>query len=95
MPTRPEPAYVRQFDTGDFSQHIDRGANSALRGVLEGARKAEIGQHAVAHELGDEATVPSDRAGHGVLIAPDQRAQKLGIDLADSAVEPTMSRTTP
>ena len=66
----------------DFGQDIDRGANRPLRRVLEGARKAEIGQHAVAHEFGDEAAEPSDRAGHGVLIAADQRAQKLGIDRA-------------
>ena len=79
---RLNPRAVGQFDAGDFGQDIDRGANCPLRRVLEGARKAEIGEDAVAHEFGDEATEPSDRAGHGVLIAADQRAQKLGIDRA-------------
>jgi hypothetical protein len=32
--------------------------------------------------LADEAAEPPDRAGHRVLITPDQRAQKLGIDRA-------------
>ena len=79
---RLNPRAIGQLDACDFGQDIDRGANRPLRRVLEGARKAEIGQHAVAHEFGDEAAEPSDRAGHGVLIAADQRAQKLGIDRA-------------
>ena len=79
---RLNPRAVGQFDAGDFGQDIDRGANCPLRRILEGARKAEIGQHAVAHEFGDEAAEPSDRAGDGVLIAADQPAQKLGIDRA-------------
>ena len=44
------------------------------------ARKAEIGEHAVAHELGDEPVEARDRAGRGVLIAPQQCPEMLGID---------------
>ena len=45
-------------DLGDFERRMDRA-----RGVvLMRAGKAEIGQNAVAHELGDEAVVARDRA---------------------------------
>ena len=38
--------------------------------VLVRLRPAEIGQHAIAHELGDVAVEAGDLAGHGVLVAP-------------------------
>ena len=44
------------------------------------ARKAEIGEHAVAHELRDEAVVARDRAATGVLIGADNLAHVLGIE---------------
>ena len=74
--------FVGQLDAADLRHDGDRGANGALRRVLEGAGKPEIGQHAVAHELGDEAAIAPDRAGGGVLIAPDQAAEQFGIDFA-------------
>ena len=58
----------------------DRGANGAFGRILEGARKAKIGQNAITHEFGDEAPEPPNRTRSGVLIAPDQRAHRLGID---------------
>ena len=76
------PRPVRQFDLADFRQDAERGANGALGRILEGAGKTEIGQNAVAHELGDEAAVPPDRAGGGVLVTPDQTPKLLRIDLA-------------
>ena len=71
---------IRQFDVADFRQDADRGANRAFRRILEGARKAEIGQHAVAHEFGDEAAIASDRAGGRVLITPDHPSEQFRID---------------
>ena len=44
-----------------------------------GARKAEIGQHPIAHELGDEAVVARERARTGVLIGTDELAHVLRI----------------
>ena len=71
----------RRFDGTDFRQNSDRGTNGAFRGILEGMGKAEIGQHAIAHEFGDEPAVAPDRACHRVLVSPDYAAQKLRIEL--------------
>jgi hypothetical protein len=71
---------IRTRDLADFREDADASAHRAFRRILEGVREAEIGEHAVAHEFGDEAAVTPDRAGSGVLIAPDQRAEKFGID---------------
>ena len=48
--------------------------------VLMRPRPAEIGQHAVAHELGDVALEARDLARHRVLIAADHLAHVLGIE---------------
>ena len=50
------------------------GANRPLGLVLMGLRPAEIGQHAVAHELGDVAVEARDLAGNRILVAPDDLA---------------------
>jgi hypothetical protein len=42
---------------------------------------AEVGQHAVAHELGDEALEASDHPGRRVLIGAEHLAHVLGIEL--------------
>ncbi len=76
------PRVIRQLDSADFRQDAKRGVNCAFRSVFEGARKTEISQNAIAHELGDEAAVSPYRAGGGVLITPDQIAEEFGIDLA-------------
>ena len=73
---------VRALDTANLRQDADRSANGAFCRILEGPRKAKIGEHAVAHEFRNEAAEPSNRAGCGILIAPDQTAEKFGIDHA-------------
>jgi hypothetical protein len=45
-----------------------------------GRRVAEIGQHAVTHELGDKTLEPRDDSGAGVLIRAQHLAHVLGID---------------
>src|SRR5208282_4921687 len=52
-----------RHNRGDFQTRVDR----PRRVILVRAGKAEIGQHAVSHELGDETVIASDRAGAGVL----------------------------
>jgi hypothetical protein len=74
------PRTVRQLDAADFAEDVDRRANGAFSGILESARKAEIGQDAVAHELGDETAEAADRAGGGILITADHAAKEFGID---------------
>ena len=54
--------------------------NRPLRFVLVRPRIPEVGQHTVAHELGDEALEPGDHPGAGVLIRPDHLAHVLGIE---------------
>ena len=76
MPTRAcSRRAVRALDVADFGQNADRGTNRAFSRILEGVRETEIGENAIAHEFGDEAAEPADRAGGGVLIAPDQASQ--------------------
>jgi hypothetical protein len=55
-----------------------RTARSAASSKARG--KPEIGQDAVAHELGDETAEAADRAGGGILITADHAAQEFGID---------------
>ena len=50
--------------------------------VLMRLRPAEIGEHAVAHELGDVTLEARDLAGDRALIGVDQRAHVLGVELA-------------
>jgi hypothetical protein len=45
-----------------------------------GAREAEIGQHAIAHEFGDEAVIARDRARAGILIGADHFTHIFGIE---------------
>ncbi len=56
------------------------GPNSPLRLVLMRHRPAEIGQDTVAHELRDMTFEPQDLAGHGVLIAAQDRAHLLRVE---------------
>ncbi len=57
------------------------GPNSALGLVLMRHRPAEIGQHAVAHELRDMAFETQDLTGHGVLVASQNIAHLLRVEL--------------
>ena len=71
--------------------HGEPGAHRPLGLVLVRPRPAEIGQHTVAHELGDVALQPRDLRGDRVLVGPDDLAQLLRVEPPDSAVEPTRS----
>ena len=55
-------------------------AHGALRIILIGARPAEIAQHAVAHELGDEAFESTDGAGARVLIGAQNLPHVLRVE---------------
>ncbi len=51
-----------------------------LRLVLMRPRVAEIGQHTVAHELGDEALEACDHPGAGVLVGAQHLAHVFRIE---------------
>ena len=56
------------------------GADRPLGLVLVRPRPAEIGQHAVAHELGHVPVEPSDLGGHGGLVGLDDLAHLLRVE---------------
>ena len=58
----------------------EAGADGPLGLVLVRPRPAEVGQHAVAHELGDVALEPGDLAGDGVLVGADDLAHLLRVE---------------
>ncbi|MCX7363407.1 MAG: hypothetical protein NTV97_16355 [Alphaproteobacteria bacterium] len=53
--------------------------DGAFRGILGRLGIAEIGQHPVAHELGDEAAAVADRGGNDIVIPAHHVAQILGV----------------
>ena len=59
---------------GDGADRGQGGAHRPFGLVFMRLRPAEIGQHAVAHELGDIAVEARNLAGHRVLVAPDDLA---------------------
>ena len=61
-------------DNGETRPHRPLGV------VLMRLRPAEIGQHTVAHELGDVALEAQSLAGHGILVDTNARAHLLGIE---------------
>ena len=81
MPTRAAsdvPPGPVNAATASTSANPARTARSAE--VLVGARIAEIGEHAVAHELGDKPLEARDHPGAGVLIGADHIAHVLGVE---------------
>jgi hypothetical protein len=56
------------------------GPDRALGSVLLGLGPAEVGEHAVAHELGDVAAEPGHRARHRLLVRPEDLAHLLRIE---------------
>ncbi|HKN29674.1 MAG TPA: hypothetical protein VJY34_18020 [Roseiarcus sp.] len=56
------------------------GSRSVFSVVLVRQRVAEIGEHAVAHVLGDEAAVAFDQARAAFVIGGDDPAHVLGIE---------------
>jgi hypothetical protein len=55
-------------------------AHGALGVVLARLRPAEVGEHAVAEQLGHVAALRLDGAGGGAVIGVDDRAQVLGVE---------------
>ena len=85
---RPPGATERSADRLDDRQ---AGPDRALGLVLVRLRPAEVGEHAVAHVLGDVAPRSADHPGAAFLVGADHLAHVLGIEPADSSVEPTRS----
>ena len=69
-----------RFELRDDGRDVEAGPDRTLGVLLMGARKAEIGQHAIAHEFGDEAVIARDRARTGVLIGANDLAHVLRIE---------------
>ena len=64
----------------DRGDHREPGPDRALGLVLVRPGPAEIGEHAIAHQLGGKAFEPADLARHGILIGPQHIAHLLGIE---------------
>ena len=73
-PTAARLKRAHGFYEGEARPHRPLGV------VLVRLRPAEIGQHAVAHELGDVALEAQGLAGHGVLVDANGRAHLLRIE---------------
>ncbi len=76
----PQGLFRARVELRDDSGDVETRSDRPFGVFLMGAREAEIGQHAVAHELGDEAVVARDRARTGVLIGANDLAHVLGIE---------------
>ena len=72
----------RRGDAGHGRGDGEAGPDRALGLVLVRPGPAEIGEHAVAHELGDVALEARDLARDGVLVGADDLAHLLGIEPA-------------
>ena len=92
MPMRTLSGLLRaRVELRDGGGDVETSPDRPLGVLLVGAREAEIGQHAIAHEFGDEAVIACDRARTGVLIGAMTLRMSSGSSRADSAVEPTRS----
>ena len=58
----------------------EAGPHRAFGLILVGTRIAEIGQHTIAHVLGDVPFEPRDRARHCALIGPQEFGHLLRIE---------------
>jgi hypothetical protein len=68
-----------RLQSGDYFGDLQSRVHRPRCVVLMCARKAEVGENAVAHEFGDEAVIARDDTGDGVLIGADDLAHVLGI----------------
>ena len=68
------------FERAARRNQLQPGPHRALGVVLVRLRIAEIGHHAVAHELSDVAAEARDRTGAGILVFPQHLPQVLGIE---------------
>jgi hypothetical protein len=71
----------RRLQSADRLGERQSRPHRPFRLVFVCARPAKIGQHAIAHELGDVTFQTSDLTGHRVLVGPDHLAHVLGIEL--------------
>ena len=71
----------RLAEQGDSMGNREAGTDRALGLVFMRPRPAEIGEHAIAHELGDVALEARDLARHRVLIRADHLAHVFRIEL--------------
>ena len=67
-------------EPGHLLDQLQPGAHRALGIVLVGPRIAEIGQHPVAHVLGDKPAAAPDHLGNAAVIGADHRAQILRVE---------------
>ena len=81
----------RGGEPGDGLDDRQAGPHGALGLVLVRPGPAEVGQHAVAHELGDVPVEARDLARDRVLVGAQDLAHLLRVEPAESAVEPTRS----
>ena len=92
IPTRAASGWpAGRRESGHRLDDREPGAHRPLGVVLMRLRPAEIGQHAVAHELGDVALEARDPPAQRVLVGAHDVAHVLGVEAAESAVEPTRS----
>ena len=80
MPIRAASGRPRRLKPADGLDEREARPHRPLGVVLVRLRPAEIGQHAVAHELGDVAVEAQDLARDGVLVGADDLAHVLGIE---------------
>ena len=76
----PERGPGRPLEVARRRHEREPGADRPLGVVLVRPRVAEVGQHAVAHVLGDEAALPLDRRRDAAVVGADQLAQVLGVE---------------
>ena len=80
--SRPAPTSgpARGLQARDRLRRGEAGAHGALGVVLVRLRPAEVGQHAVAEELGDVAALLPHRLGHGAVVGGHDLAQVLRVE---------------
>ena len=84
-PGRDPDTHLQQNTGGglDLQHRLDQGKpgpHRALGIVLMGLGIAEIGQHSVAHVLGDEAAGLGDEIGAAAVVCADDLAHILGVE---------------
>jgi hypothetical protein len=67
-------------DPADRDRRREPGPDRPLGGVLVRPRPAEVGEHAVTHELGDVPPEADDLGGYRVLVGLEDLAHLLGVE---------------
>ncbi len=75
-----QPHLGRGVEPRHRLDHAERGPHRPLGVVLVGPRIAEIGEHAVAHVLGDKPAGALDDRGDAAVIGAEDRAQILRVE---------------